>query len=313
MLETVHEYAREKLQESAEARELRRRHAEYFLALAEEAEPELKGPGQYEWIERLEAEQDNMRAAFIWLLDVGDIESGLRLAGALRRFWHVRGYFEEGRGRLEQALAQDGRPSVSAKAKALEAVAGLAHDQGDIDRARAAAQEGLELCAGSDTGSGRVASFRRTLGITAEREGDYERATELHEESLALYREAGMIGTSPLPSSAWPMSWWCGKSTSGRGNSTGKPLASPGSWATLTSMLPAWPTWATSTCSMATTSRRRRSTKKRRSCTGTEGQGEVWCMLWITWPGRRSCVGTMSEPGLCMRRPSRCARSSATS
>ena len=191
MLETVHEYAREKLQESAEARELRRRHAEYFLALAEEAEPELKGPGQYEWIERLEAEQDNMRAAFIWLLDVGDIESGLRLAGALRRFWHVRGYFEEGRGRLEQALAEDGRPSVSAKAKALEAVAGLAHDQGDIYRARAAAREGLELCAGSDTGSSRVASFRRTLGIAAEREGDYERATELHEESLALYREAG--------------------------------------------------------------------------------------------------------------------------
>ena len=189
MLETVHEYTREKLEESGEAAELRRRHAEYFLALAEEAEPELKGPRQYEWVERLEAEHDNMRAAFSWLLEVGDIELGLRLAGALRRFWHVRGYFDEGRKRLEQALAKDGRASVSARAKALDAVGGLAHDQGDIDRAEAAAREGLELSARADTENGRVASFKRTLGITAEREGDYERATELHEESLALYRE----------------------------------------------------------------------------------------------------------------------------
>jgi predicted ATPase/class 3 adenylate cyclase len=190
MLETVHEYAREKLEESGEAEELSRWHAQYFLALAEDAEPELKGPRQYEWIERLEAEHDNMRAAFSWLLEGGEIELGLRLAGALRRFWHVRGHFEEGRRWLEQALAKDSRASASARAKALDAVGGLAHDQGDIDRAEAAAQEGLELSARADIESGRVASFRRTLGITAEREGDYERAAELHEESLALYREA---------------------------------------------------------------------------------------------------------------------------
>jgi predicted ATPase/class 3 adenylate cyclase len=189
MLETVHEYAHEKLQKSAEAEEVRRRHAEYFLALAEEAEPELRGPRQYEWVERLEAEHDNMRAAFSWSLEVGDIELGLRLAGALRRFWHIRGYFDEGRRRLEQALARDGQASASARAKALEAVGGLAHDQGDVARAKSAAQEGLELGARADIEGGRVASFRRTLGITAEREGDYERATELYEESLALYRD----------------------------------------------------------------------------------------------------------------------------
>jgi tetratricopeptide (TPR) repeat protein len=158
--------------------------------LAEEAEPELKGPRQYEWLERLEAEYDNMRAAFSWLLEGGEIELGLRLAGALRRFWHVRGYFDEGRRWLEQALAKDSRASASARAKALDAVGGLAHDQGDIDRAEAAAQEGLKLNGRADIESGLVASFRRTLGITAEREGDYERATELYEESLALYREA---------------------------------------------------------------------------------------------------------------------------
>ena len=188
MLETVHEYAREKLEESGEAEELRKLHAHYFLALAEEAEPELKGPRQYEWIERLEAEYDNMRAAFSWFLEDGDIELGLRLAAALRRFWHVRGYFEEGRRWLEQALAKDSR--APARAKALEAVGGLAHDQGDIVRAEAAAQEGLALSARADTDIGLVASFRRTLGIAAEREGDYERATGLYGESLALYREA---------------------------------------------------------------------------------------------------------------------------
>ena len=113
MLETVHEYAREKLEESGEAEELRRLHARYFLALALEAEPELKGARQYEWLEHLEAENDNMRA-----LSPGcsktEMEPGLRLAGALRRFWHVRGYFDEGRRWLEQALAKDSRASASA-------------------------------------------------------------------------------------------------------------------------------------------------------------------------------------------------------
>jgi tetratricopeptide (TPR) repeat protein len=189
MLETVHEYARERLEQSGEAEATKRAHAEYFLALAEEAEPELKGTRQCEWLEHLNAEHDNMRAAFYWMLEDGDVELGLRLAGALRRFWHVRGHFDEGRRWLEQALAKDSRTSASARAKALDAIGTLAHDQGDIDRAEEVAREGLKLSAGADAESGRVASFRRTLGITAERQGDYERATKLYEESLALYRE----------------------------------------------------------------------------------------------------------------------------
>jgi len=189
MLETVHEYARERLEQSGEAEATKRAHAEHFLALAEEAEPELKGTRQCEWLEHLNAEHDNMRAAFYWMLEDGDVELGLRLAGALRRFWHVRGHFDEGRRWLEQALAKDSRTSASARAKALDAIGTLAHDQGDIDRAEEVAREGLKLSAGADAESGRVASFRRTLGITAERQGDYERATKLYEESLALYRE----------------------------------------------------------------------------------------------------------------------------
>jgi predicted ATPase len=154
MLETIHEFAREKLEQSGEAQELRRLHAEYFLTLAEEGEPELKGPRQHEWLERLEAEHDNLRTAFFSLLEGEDLELGLRLAGALRRFWHVRGYLDEGRRWLEQALAKDSWASASARAKALDAVGGLAHDQGDIHGAEAAAQEGLKLSAQAEIESG---------------------------------------------------------------------------------------------------------------------------------------------------------------
>jgi predicted ATPase len=83
MLETIHEYARERLEESGEEQEIKHAHAEYFLALAEEAEPELEGADQLEWLERLEEEHDNLRAALSWSLGGGDAELGLRIAGAL--------------------------------------------------------------------------------------------------------------------------------------------------------------------------------------------------------------------------------------
>jgi hypothetical protein len=87
MLETIHEFARKSLQESGEAEKVRRLHAEFFLALSEEAEPELTGgPDQVTWSERLEAEHDNIRAALSWSLEVGDIQLTLRLAGALTDF-----------------------------------------------------------------------------------------------------------------------------------------------------------------------------------------------------------------------------------
>src|SRR5215204_5173059 len=147
MLETVHEFAREKLGESAEAEEIRRAHAQYFLTLAEEAHPELKGPDQLEWLERLEAEQDNMRAALSWALERKVAEVALRLGGALGWFWSVRGYHSEGRRWLEEALALDGRGSPEVRAMALAGAAVLAEEQGDLDRAQEACQEGLELLA----------------------------------------------------------------------------------------------------------------------------------------------------------------------
>src|SRR5215213_9079358 len=147
MLETVHEYAREKLQESAEAQEIKRVHAEYFLTLAEEANPELRGPDQLEWLERLEVEHDNMRAVLSWALERKEAEVALRLGGALWLFWSVRGYHSEGRRWLEEALAMDRLVSSEVRAMALAGVGVLAEDQGELDRAQEACEEGLELLA----------------------------------------------------------------------------------------------------------------------------------------------------------------------
>jgi predicted ATPase/class 3 adenylate cyclase len=192
MLETIHEYAREKLEEGEEAEEIKRAHAQYFLALAEEAEPELRGPDQFEWFERLEAEHDNLRALLSWSLESGGTELGLRLAGALGEFWYARGHYREGKGWLEGVLAKDGGSTLAAtRAKALEAVGWLANERGDIEGAEAAAEEGLSLSAQAGIESTRNASFLRILGATARIRGDHERANELYKESLALSREAG--------------------------------------------------------------------------------------------------------------------------
>jgi tetratricopeptide (TPR) repeat protein len=190
MLETVHEYAREKLQESGEAEEVKKRHAEYFLALAEEGDSGMRGPEAATWLERLEVEHDNLRAALSWALAQEKVELGLRLAGALWRFWHLRGYYSEGRRWLENALAKDGRSSA-ARLKALKAVGWLADDQGDIDRAVAAAEEGLRLSAEAEIQKSAAAPFLRILGSAAYVRRDYERATQLFEESLAFSQEVG--------------------------------------------------------------------------------------------------------------------------
>jgi predicted ATPase/class 3 adenylate cyclase len=184
MLETIHEYARERLEQSGEAEGMRRLHAEYFLALAERGESKLRGEEEAKWLERLEAEHDNMREALSWALAGEEAGLGLRLAGALWRFWWLRGYYHEGRRWLEEALAKETRTSA-ARAKALEAVGWLADDQGDIDRAVAAAEEGLGLSTGAD-----AAPFLLILGSAAGIRGDHERAEQLYEESLTLSREA---------------------------------------------------------------------------------------------------------------------------
>jgi tetratricopeptide (TPR) repeat protein len=190
MLEPVRQYARERLMESGEAQAMERAHAEYFLALAEEAEPRLWESGDKAWFGRLEKEHDNMRAALSWTLEHEQAERALRLSGALRWFWRARGYHGEGRRWLERALSEEGRTSAGARVKALDGVGWLASEQRDIDRVEAVAEEGLKLSDEAGIGGVIVADFKNLLGEAAWLRGDYQRAAKLFEESLGLHREA---------------------------------------------------------------------------------------------------------------------------
>jgi predicted ATPase/class 3 adenylate cyclase len=190
MLETVHEFAREKLQGSGEAESIKRAHAEYFLTLAEEAYTELKGPDQLEWLERLEAEHDNMRAALSWALERKVAELALRLGGALWWFWWMRGYYSEGRRWFQEALAIEGRGSPGSRAMALAGAGALALEQGDYDRAEEACEEGLDLLEHET----REASEARLwllglLGWVAWQREELGQAGESFEEGLTLSRE----------------------------------------------------------------------------------------------------------------------------
>src|SRR5215212_5956930 len=192
MLETIHEYASERLEEQRDAEAIKRAHAEYSLALAEEAEPRLWGPEDAAWLDRLEQEHDNMRAALTWAIEHEEAELALRIGGALRWFWYMEGYYGEGRRWLEAALVKDWGVAAEARARALEGVGWLASGQGNLDRAQAAAEEGLKLSTEAGLGDVVVADFQNVLGEAVVRQrGDYEWAAELLEESSALHREAG--------------------------------------------------------------------------------------------------------------------------
>jgi predicted ATPase/DNA-binding SARP family transcriptional activator len=126
MLETIRDYALERLVARGDDEAVRRRHASFYLALAEEAEPALLGPQQREWLERLDSERDNIRAALTWALEAAKAEIGLRLASALWRFWHLRSPVE-GRERLEELLALGpGSPGIRATAQTILANQALA-------------------------------------------------------------------------------------------------------------------------------------------------------------------------------------------
>jgi predicted ATPase/class 3 adenylate cyclase len=143
MLETIREYATEQLEASGEVEELRRRHAAHFLALAEEAEPYAREVDAG-WLDRLDRELDNLRAALDWLELVGETQLVLRLAGALDDLWGSKGHLAEGRRRLEDALAADESPTA-ARAKALNAAADMAIGDAHVAAVRLRAGEALTL------------------------------------------------------------------------------------------------------------------------------------------------------------------------
>src|SRR5947209_341989 len=132
LLETVRQYARDRLLEAGEAVGVRSRHRDRFLALAERAEPEMFGKDQAAWLERLETEHDNLRAAWDWSMESNEANMALRLGGSIWRFWHVRGYLEEGRERLGRALTCLPSTPIPLRARALDGAAALALRLGDL-------------------------------------------------------------------------------------------------------------------------------------------------------------------------------------
>jgi predicted ATPase len=190
MLATIREYAAERLGAHADARDLRRRHAEHYLALAEAAEPEILGGAQVEWLARLERERDNFRSALGWALEQGAGDVGLRLIGALRRAWVARGYLSETRDWLERALAEEEAAAPSIRAKALYGYGRVALVQGDYESAVPALEESAAVF--REVGDARGLAFALAdLGWIAAVQGAYERARSLGEESLAVARAAG--------------------------------------------------------------------------------------------------------------------------
>jgi predicted ATPase len=188
MLETIREYALEHLETSGEAEELRCRQADYFLALAEEAEPHLRGLSTDEWLARLEHDHDNLRAALDWLEASGDAELVLRLAGALAPFWGTKGQIAEGRRRLDNALRIDQRPTA-ARAKVLNGAADLAYGSGDPATARLHAEEALALNRELGDRWGAALSLFN-LGYAAAVEADLAVNQQLADERARLYRES---------------------------------------------------------------------------------------------------------------------------
>ena len=194
MLATLREYGMEALATNEEIEVTRQVHAHYYLHLAEEAEPELAGPQQAEWLERLEREHDNLRAAMQWVLEQGEaeksMESALRLGGALQQFWQVRRYLSEGRTFLEHALAGSTGAVTSSRAKALMTAARLAVLQADTDQGEALCEESLALWRELGDTAG-MAYTLHLLGIVACQRSELGRARSQFEESLALWRKVG--------------------------------------------------------------------------------------------------------------------------
>ena len=188
MLDTIREYGKELLTSSGEATDAREAQADYFLLLVEEAVPALDGPLLTSWLDRLEQEHDNVRAALHWFLEAGQAVKALLLSSALERFWVVRGYRSEGLAFLEQALEGSAGVEPAVRAKALLAAARLSFMQSDYDRGQALAQESLALFRQLGDKRGIGLALNR-LGVASWRHAEYATARVLMEEDLALYRE----------------------------------------------------------------------------------------------------------------------------
>ncbi|MFN8594454.1 MAG: tetratricopeptide repeat protein [Thermomicrobiales bacterium] len=193
LLETIREYALERLAASDEGGTTASRHAAHFLALAERAQEPLAGPEQADWLDLLSLEHDNLRAALDWFARANEANHSVQLAGALWQFWWIRGHLTEGRERLRRAIESVDRRHVASAvlARALDGAGALAEAQGDIASAVASHEEALALWreAGDRRGQART---RENLGLIALHDrGDATSAQEHFAAALALYRDDG--------------------------------------------------------------------------------------------------------------------------
>ena len=221
LLEPVRQYAREKLEGAAtgarmapvlaarpgEAEAVKHRHAAFFLALAERAEPELRGSGQVLWFKKLSGEQDNLRAAMAWLLGRGALETAVRLGWALWLFWYSRGHLSEGRGWLEAALARDDvAMPASLRAKALFIAGTMADGQADRRSAEPLLEESLALF--RELGDKRGAAYALGgAGLVAAGRKRHEQGATLLEESTDLFLEVGDRWGAALTLSFSAVAW----------------------------------------------------------------------------------------------------------
>jgi len=187
-LETIRQYAREKLADDMEANDIRNKHLIYFLQLAEQAESEFVGPDQVSWQSRLHHELDNIRTALLWSIEQ-NVESGLRITSALLKFWEAHGYHSDGCQWLLQFLGHpEGMARTLVRAKALSVQSYLTAEQGDSTHARKLAKESLEIYQELSDKRG-IAFSKFVLGYAICWEGDIDRGRNFFTESLALYRE----------------------------------------------------------------------------------------------------------------------------
>ncbi len=192
LLDTLRQYAREKLTATGQEAEVRTRHRDFYLALVEQARPAMLGPDETHWLNTLEVEHDNLRAALQWSLEEpGSAEPALLLGRTLWRLWHVRGYISEGRQHLTAILQRDGaQERTPLRANLLNGAGILAWTQGHYATSRACYEEALSIHRERGDRHG-IAIALGNLGIVAFEQGDYESARAYQMESLKLDQETG--------------------------------------------------------------------------------------------------------------------------
>ena len=200
MLDVVREYAAARLAEAGEADEVSQRHALYYLALAEEAEPNLIRTGHQDWFRRLDAERGNFRRAMAWAIERGETVLALKYSAALWRFWRQLGEFTEGRRWTDSALSMAGDAPASLRARALLAAAALAFPQGDYQRLATLAAEAMDLARRSDDPMD-MRNALTTAGFAAVGQGRYQDALDAFGECVAICQRLGpswQLATSQL-------------------------------------------------------------------------------------------------------------------